>query len=330
MTCPTPSSLSPLGAHAKVAAVFLTLAMQLGCVSGGMNQLASPGSIEDMQTILSELALDERVGQMVQEVVDVAGRNLPDDTLWIDRVNIESRNMTVRALPALAARGIVLTPDEEDRVRAAVHRTLTRLAVEVPPPSDHRVRTALALALATGVGEPLHFDLVDALEKELAAQPDAGVATVIAGRVPFARVMGREFAMGLVDGLSTADPAIFHRFLATERSAFGNSTEATLQGWSVSFWWSVTALLFGGLVVAFLVRRDILLHRKNARTLRFLAGTLRAREADPAMRELLSALADPADPRAGRHLQDYADDRPDPVAPDPAPDAPDEPKPRVA
>ncbi len=303
----------------KIVAILVGLGLQIACVSGGMHQLASPRSVQDMQTILDDLAVHEQVGRVVQEVVDVAGRNVPADTLWVDRVNIESRNMTVRALPALAARGIVPTPDDEDRMRAAVHRALSRLAAEVPPPSDHRVRTVLAQALATGVGEPLHFDLIDVLHEELATQPEPAIATVIAGPVPFARVMGREFALGLVDGLSSADPAIFHRFLATERSAFGNSTEATLQGWSVSFWWTITALLFAGLVVAFLVRRDILLHRKNALTLRFLAGTLRAREADPAMRELLSALADPADPRAGRHLQDFAEDRPNPPAPENTP-----------
>jgi hypothetical protein len=87
-------------------------------------------------------------------------------------------------------------------------------------------------------------------------------------------------------------------FFAEQRLALSDAAVVSSSWWQTAFWVALSAAAAGLLALAGLAAllwRDVQLRRRNTRTLRFLAGALKARESDPAVREMLSSIADPTD-----------------------------------
>jgi hypothetical protein len=307
---PSRSALAGWFKASALAFVALGFATQTACIKPSMNQLASPASVEDMRTIMHELDLDRELARLVQAVLDVGYRNV-DDTEWEALLLEASVEVLGQATPVIAAHGIELTPVAQARIFDGVREALRTASAEAPPHDEALVGAAMVEAVIVGLGELAPEAGRDALRAELGAATGLELGALLDGRKPFARVLTRSVVLGMVDAAATYDPEPIHRFLAEERRAFSSAAADSLEWWRVSFWVAAAGLGAALLALLVLLRRHVLIRRKNERTLRFLAGAIKARESDPAMRELLTTIADPDDPDAIENLNEFYADHPD-------------------
>lgn len=295
---------------ASLAWVVWGFATQTACVKSSMNQLASPASTEDMRTIMHELDLDRELQRLVQAVLDVGYRNV-DDTEWEALLLEASVQVLGQATPVVSAHGIELTPMAAARIVDGVRAALRAASAGAPPHDEAVLGAALVEAVIVGLGDLAPEAGRDALRADLGAVTGVERGVLLDGRKVFARVLTRSVVLGVVDAMAEYDPEPVHRFLAEERRAFSSAAADSLEWWRVSFWVASAALGTTLLALLLLLRRHVLIRRKDERTLRFLAGAIKARESDPAMRELLTTIADPDDPDAIKHLSDFYADHPD-------------------
>ncbi len=286
------------------------LLAQTACVKGGIDQLASPAALHDVRTILSDVDLSHRLGGMVQEVLDVGRRNLDDDA-WDALLQQSAIAVVAEAMPI--ARGDIGDPSRtlQRHLIDVVRDTLRGLAAEPGPHDPKDTANALALALVDALGPSVASDRRDALTAELARGHSATLDGAVDGPDPFTRLLGRNLALGFLDGVNAYDPEPIHRFLATERTAFAVGAQASLQWWKVSFWVACAAAGIALIGISVQLWRNVHLRRRNTKTLRLLAGALKARESDPSLRDMLATIADPSDPDAARHLREFYDQHPD-------------------
>lgn len=322
-----PLMLDPTSDHERVTAKPDTLArttrgwMRLvlvasclvgntACVAGALDQLAKPAATQDMSTVLRELRIGHELGKVVQEVLDVVDANLVDDH-WQDEVDASAARIVDAAATVLAQHGRDASVAERAAMFLAVRDTLRAQALTAGPHDLAAVRADVAKALGETLDKDLDASVRTSVTAAIAGASDVPLDPALTGPAPFTRLLSRNVTLGMLDGLETMDAEPLHRFLHDERIAFGDATEDSIAWWQFSFWLASAAALAGLLALGMMIRRDVGLRRRNAHTLRFLAGALKARESDPAMRDLLTAIADPRDPAAAANLTQFYEEHPD-------------------
>jgi hypothetical protein len=176
------------------------------------------------------------------------------------------------------------------------------------------VASAIAQVIVTSLQEIILEPERPALLDALIQTHSEATNTAIEGLDPFARVMSRNMALGFMDAAATVDRAPMAAFFAEQRTVLSDAAVVSSTWWQTAFWVALSAAGVGLLALAGLAGllwRDVQLRRRNTRTLRFLAGALKARESDPAVRDMLSSIADPTDPSAASHLRDFYDEHPE-------------------
>ena len=297
-------------ARRGVALLTVALLAQTACVKGGMAQLASPAALQDMHTILRDLDLPHQLGSLVQEVLDVGRKNLDDDA-WDALLQETAVAVVAEAMPI--ARGDIGDPSRtlQRHLIDVVRDRLRHLAAEPGPHDPTDTADALAKAIVDALGPSVSPDRRADLIAEIARGHSSTLDGAVAGPDPFTRLLGRNLALGFMDGINAYDPEPIHRFLATERTAFAVGAQASLAWWKISFWVAAGAAGVALIGISVQLWRDVHMRRRNTKTLRLLAGALKAREADPALRDILATIADPSDPDAALHLREFYDQHPD-------------------
>lgn len=293
-----------------VALVAAALGAQVACVKGGIDQLASPAALHDMHTILNDLDIKHQLGAVVQEVLDVGRRNLDDDA-WDALLQESAVAVVAEAMPIVRADIGDPSRTVQRHLIDVVRDTLRSLAAEQGPHEPADTAAALAKAIVDALGPAVDANRRDAVVADLIRGHSSALDGAVAGPDPFTRLLGRNLALGFLDGINAYDPEPIHRFLAQERTAFAVGAQDSLRWWKISFWIAAGAAGVGMAGISLQLWRNVHLRRRNTKTLRLLAGALKTREADPALRDMLATIADPSDPDAALHLREFYDQHPD-------------------